>query len=65
MSLQWALIAGFLYIEIAVVLLLVLPIISARKYSTENPKQNLVADKNVNILQMAVLLQVEILAERE
>lgn len=33
MSLQWTLIAGFLYIEIAVVLLLVLPIVSPRKWN--------------------------------
>ncbi|XP_076759118.1 B-cell receptor-associated protein 31-like [Xylocopa sonorina] len=32
MSLQWALIAGFLYVEIAVVLLLVLPIISPTRW---------------------------------
>ncbi|XP_065350633.1 B-cell receptor-associated protein 31 [Cloeon dipterum] len=34
MSLQWALIAGFLYLEIAVVLLLVLPLISARRWQS-------------------------------
>lgn len=33
MSLQWTLIAGFLYIEIAVVLMLVLPIISPKKWN--------------------------------
>lgn len=33
MSLQWTLIAGFLYIEIAIVLLLVLPIASARRWN--------------------------------
>lgn len=32
MSLQWTLVAAFLYIEIAVVLLLVLPIISAPRW---------------------------------
>ena len=30
MSLQWALVASFLYVEIAAVILLLLPIISAR-----------------------------------
>ncbi|XP_023022407.2 B-cell receptor-associated protein 29 isoform X1 [Leptinotarsa decemlineata] len=34
MSLQWTLIAGFLYLEIAVVLLLVLPIASARRWNS-------------------------------
>lgn len=33
MSLQWTLIAGFLYFEIAVVLLLVLPVASPRKWN--------------------------------
>lgn len=34
MSLQWTLIAGFLYIEVAVVLLLVLPIASPRRWNS-------------------------------
>ncbi|GJQ79025.1 hypothetical protein Trydic_g186 [Trypoxylus dichotomus] len=34
MSLQWTLIAGFLYFEIAVVLLLVLPVASPRKWNS-------------------------------
>lgn len=34
MSLQWTLIAGFLYIEIVIVLLLVLPVISPRKWNS-------------------------------
>lgn len=33
MSLQWTLIAGFLYTEIAIVLLLVLPVASARRWN--------------------------------
>lgn len=33
MSLQWTLIAGFLYVEIAIVLLLVLPVASPRKWN--------------------------------
>lgn len=33
MSLQWTLIAGFLYLEIAIVLLLVLPVASPRKWN--------------------------------
>lgn len=33
MSLQWTLIAGFLYVEIAVVLLLVLPVASPRRWN--------------------------------
>lgn len=33
MSLQWTLIAGFLYVEIAVVLLLVLPVASPKKWN--------------------------------
>lgn len=32
MSIQWTLVAGFLYIEVAVVLLLLLPFISARRW---------------------------------
>ncbi|XP_018325264.1 B-cell receptor-associated protein 31 isoform X2 [Agrilus planipennis] len=34
MSLQWTLIAGFLYLEIVIVLLLVLPIASPRRWNT-------------------------------
>lgn len=34
MSLQWTLIAGFLYIEIVVVLLLVLPIASPKRWNS-------------------------------
>lgn len=34
MSLQWTLIAGFLYIEIAIVLLLVLPVASPRRWNS-------------------------------
>lgn len=33
MSLQWTLIAGFLYTEIVIVLLLVLPVASARRWN--------------------------------
>lgn len=33
MSIQWTLIAGFLYAEIAVVLLLVLPVASPRRWN--------------------------------
>ncbi|XP_044736129.1 B-cell receptor-associated protein 31 isoform X4 [Chrysoperla carnea] len=33
MSLQWAIIAGFLYVEIAIVLLLVLPVASPKRWS--------------------------------
>ena len=33
MSLQWTLVAGFLYVEIAVVLLLLLPFISATRWN--------------------------------
>lgn len=34
MSLQWTIIAGFLYLEIAIVLLLVLPVASPRRWSS-------------------------------
>lgn len=34
MSLQWAIIAGFLYVEIAIVLLLVLPVASPRRWNS-------------------------------
>lgn len=34
MSLQWTIIAGFLYVEIAIVLLLVLPVASPRRWSS-------------------------------
>lgn len=34
MSLQWTLIAGFLYIELAVVLMLVLPIASPKRWNS-------------------------------
>lgn len=32
MSIQWTLIAGFLYVEIAIVMLLVLPLISPKRW---------------------------------
>lgn len=34
MSLQWVLIAGFLYVEIAIVLLLVLPVASPKRWNS-------------------------------
>lgn len=61
MSLQWAIIAGFLYVEIAIVLLLVLPVASPKRWSAFFKSRFLQAIGNQAGIYFIVLLAVLVL----
>ena len=50
MSLQWALVATFLYVEIAFIILLLLPLIPARAYVLSMSLQSRLTDVTLAIL---------------
>lgn len=61
MSLQWTLIAGFLYFEIAIVLLLVLPIATPKRWSNFFKSRFLQAFANQAGMYFMILLAILVL----
>lgn len=61
MSLQWTLIAGFLYIEVAIVLLLVLPVASPTRWQKFFKSRFLQSINNQASIYFVVLLGVLVL----